>query len=516
MIRLCRKNGAAIRVVAAFAFCAVALCFAPALRADDGASSNKPAKSSNSSEITQLRSQIQQALANIQALQKKLDAEGAAVSKSDAAAIQQQLTAEVAQVQDVENRLDALENESPAPPASDSPAVGLVAGRGAETMPGVTTGLAPADIYNNGFFVSTEDKSYSMYVNGLFQVRYTGFKPQTNVVPLGASDAGSNNFDVFLGRLAVSGSAFDPSWKYFLQFQGSTAGNSNTVTMLDWFTSKTFSPYFTVQAGRFWTPYTYEFYDGPGRGLFADLSTAEYAFVMPRAIGVEVFGQAGRVGYAAMVGNAVPALDAGAQENFNSRMAFIGNLHFDILAPYGWVETDPSADAAPKPELSFWMSGAYNPVGAPSAFENVNVGDKTINATTTLGFRYKPFTLQLTGYFRQTTAPGAAVSDNSWGYGEQAGYYLVPGRFEVTERISGVNWGGLHDFLNPAVDDVNTYYAGPNFPYHRTVEHTFGVNYYLHGHNAKIQAAYTYQNGNTFNNVQFGASRVWLQTQLMF
>lgn len=511
MIRLCRKSGAVIRAVPAFSLCIFALCFAPALCADAGSTAARPAQNSSSTEINQLKAQVQQALQDIQSLKTKLDS--AAASPAAAKDLQQQVDAELAHVRDIEQRLDAIEHPSPSPP--DPSPVSLVAGRGPETMPGVTTGLAPADIYNSGFFVSTGDKSYSMYVNGLFQIRYTGFKPQNNVQPLGASSAGTNNFDVFLGRLAVSGTAFDPTWKYFLQFQGSTAGDGNGISMLDWFTSKTFSPRFTVQVGRFWTPYSYEYYDNPGNYLFADLSTAEYAFVLPRAIGVEAFGQAGRLGYAAMVGNSVRALDAAGQENFNSRVAVIGNLHYDILAPYGWVETDPSADAAPKPELTFWISAAYNPVASPSAFENVNAGDKTINATSTLGFRDQRFTAQLTGYFRQTTAPGSAVSDNSWGYGEQAGYYLVPGRFEIAERITGVNWGGLH-FALPPSPDANTYFAGPDFPYHRTVEHTIGVNYYLHGHNAKIQAAYTYQNGNTFTAAKFGASRVWLQTQLMF
>src|SRR6185437_3298374 len=359
---------------AAFFLCILAFCAAPGLRADDGATPPQRSQARNQSDINTLKAQIQQALDEIQALQKKLGDANTGTPATATDQIRQQLADESARVRDIEQRLDALEH--PSPSAEDFAPVGLIAGRGAETMPGVTTGLAPADIYNSGFFVSTEDKSYSMYVNGLFQIRYTGFKPQANVGALGASTAGTNNFDVFLGRMALSGTAFDPTWKYFLQFQGSTAGDGNGISMFDWFTSKTFSQKFTVQAGRFWTPYSYEYYDNPGNYLFADLSTAEYAFVLPRAIGVEAFGQAGRIGYAAMVGNSVRALDAGGQENFNSRVAVIGNVHFDILAPYGWVETDPSPDGAQKPELSLWFSAAYNPVAAPSAFENANAGDK--------------------------------------------------------------------------------------------------------------------------------------------
>ncbi|MGB6977896.1 MAG: hypothetical protein WBD66_01730 [Candidatus Acidiferrales bacterium] len=514
MIRCCETHSPAKRVFAGVSLLLLALSFAGALKADDSASSVKASAGSKGSEIVQLRQEIQQALNNIQALQRKMDAADAAESSADAKSVREQLAVEAAQVESIEKRLDAIED---APAANVAPSgARLVAGHATETAPPATAGLTASDIYNGGFFVSTEDKSFSMYVNGLFQARYTGFKPNSNVEQFGAPSSGSNNFDVYLGRLAVSGTAFDPSWKYFLQFQVGTAGDSNGITALDWFTSKTFSKYLTLQGGRFWTPYSYEYYDNPGNYLLADLSTAEFAFALPRAIGVEASGQAGRVGYAAMISNSVRALDAGGQENFNSRVAFIGNVHVDILAPYGWVETDPNPAGAQKPELSLWVSGAYNPVSSPSAFENVDAGDKTVNATSTLGFRYKLFTLQTTGYFRQTTPQAGSPSDNSWGYGEQAGYYLVPGRFEVAERISGINWGANHYMPMPDGAAANTYFAGPDFPYHRTTEHTVGVNYYLHGHNAKVQAAYTYQNGNTFTAAKFSANRVWIQTQLMF
>ena len=58
----------------------------------------------------------------------------------------------------------------------------------------------------------------------------------------------SSTFDVYLGRLAASGSVFNPMLKYLLQIQGSTAGNGNGITLLDWFSSKTLSKFLTLQA----------------------------------------------------------------------------------------------------------------------------------------------------------------------------------------------------------------------------------------------------------------------------
>ncbi|MBW4028511.1 MAG: hypothetical protein HIU93_14120 [Acidobacteria bacterium] len=456
--------------------------------------------------VEQLQQEMKQSAQRIDALQKELDA------KQPGAGFQQQLDTERQHLQALRKELDTVA----AAPAKSN----LAVGEGPETAARAKSGFIPADIYNDGFFVSTKDKSYSLYINGLFQVRFTGFKPHSGIESLGESSKGTANFDVFLGRLAISGSVVRPSLKYFLQLQGSTAGNSNTISMLDWFASDTFSKYLTVQVGRAWTPYTYEYYDNPGNYLFADLSTAEYAFVLPRAIGVQAYGHAGKLSYAGMVSNNIPALDAGGQENVDTKLAYLGHVQYDVLAPYGYVETDPSGSA--KQQLTLWGSVAYNPVENSSGFENLTAGDTTKNATATAAYRYKLFTLQTTGYFRKTHPGSGAPSNNSWGYGEQAGFYLVPKKFEFAQRISGVNWGaedygaGSAVAVGSSLPVENTWYVGPGFPYHRIGEDSAGLNYYLHGHNAKVQMSYSYLHGNTFTGRTFAASRVWIQTQIMF
>jgi hypothetical protein len=367
--------------------------------------------------------------------------------------------------------------------------------------------------YDGGFHLASADNNFTMTINGLFQPRFTAFDPNSNAQALGASTTETNNFDIYLGRLAFSGSIFDPSIKYFVQFQGSTSGNTNQTNFIDWFAQKEFSPELSVQMGRSWTPYSLENLDSPGKYLFPDFSAAEYAFALSRAVGFEAQGQAGKLGYALMVDNSVPGLDAAGQENFNKKTAFIGNVHYDVLAPYGYQESDPNG--ASSPELTIWSSVAYNPVAASSAFSNESAGDRTVGATTTVGFRDGWFTLQNTGFYRRTLSD-VQPDFNAWGYAEQAGYYVIPHRLELDARISGVLWGAP-DFLGfTPGSDVNTWYSGPNFPYHRIVEHSVGFNYYLHGHNAKLQTAYSYLTGNTFADQGLTANRVWIQAQVMF
>lgn len=429
--------------------------------------------------------------------------------------LRDEIAAEKKRTDELAAKLEKLETNQPAATSSPGLLEGVEAGRGKELTPGITTGLQPADIYNKGFFVKTNDDSFSLFVNGLIQTRFTSFKPNS-VGQFGSGDRYENTFDLYLGRLAFSGNVLDPETKYFFQIQGSTAGNTNGISMLDWFAARTISPYLTIQTGRSWIPYTYEYYDNPGNYLFPDLSTAEYAFLLQRAIGLQAYGEFGKLGYGVGVYNSVPALDAGGQESINGRLAYVGNLHYDILAPYGYIESDPSPKPVDKPELSLWASGMYNPVDYTSGFENETSGDRTYGATASINFRYNYFTFQGSGYYRRTLQTGDAPSYDSWGYGEQAGYYIVPGAWELAERISGV-WWGEGEIPTTGGNQV-TWFDGPtNFSYHKMTEYSIGLNYYLYGHNAKIQAAYSYMAGTGFpSGSGFGANRLWIQTQLMF
>lgn len=436
-------------------------------------------------------------------------------STSDSAVIEQlkeEIAAERERTDELSAKLQAFEKKQ----AAAAKAANVIQmGRVNETTGALLKGLKPSDIYNNGFFVKTSDNSFSLIVNGLLQTRFTAFKPNS-VGRFGAGNAYQNTFDLYLGRLAFSGNAFDPQTKYFFQIQGSTAGNSNNISMLDWWASRKISPYLTLKVGRSWIPYTYEYYDNPGNYLLPDLSAAEYAFLLQRAIGVQANGQAGKLGYGIGVYNSIPALDAGGQESINGHLAYVGNVYYNILQPYGWVESDPSPIAVSKPELTLWASGMYNPVDYSSGLQNDVAGDRTYGATTSILFRYNYFSLQGSGYYRRTSQLSSLPGYDSWGFGEQAGYYLIPAKLELAERVSGVWWG--EGEIPATGGNQVVWYDGPtNFSYHRITEYTVGWNYYLHGHNAKVQVAYSYLAGHGFESGSgFGANRLWIQAQLMF
>jgi hypothetical protein len=157
----------------------------------------------------------------------------------------------------------------------------------------------------------------------------------------------------------------------------------------------------------------------------------------------------------------------------------------------------------------------YNPIEYSSVFENELPGDKTYGATTSINFRYERFTFQGSGYYRRTVQHLSLPSYDSWAYQEQAGFYLIPGRWEIAERVGGLWWGAPE--IPVSGGEETNWFSGPgNFPYHRMNEYSVGLNYYLYGHNAKIQTAYSYLPGSTFTTSSFSAQRFFLQGQIMF
>ncbi len=345
--------------------------------------------------------------------------------------------------------------------------------------------------YDNGFSVRSPDNRFSLTVNGLVQARYTLLAPEEGKT--------NHNFDVALGRLAFSGSVFDPDLMYFMQLHGSTLGNSNGVSLLDWWLKYRLLPDVSVQGGRFVLPYSRQFYTHPGNLLFPDLSEADLAFNLPRGIGVHAAAGLGRLSFHAAVLNSIRALDGAGQQNLNDKIAGLGRVELAILEPYGYLESSPKMVSAP--QLSLGLAAAFNPIDEVSALQNVVPGDQTTNVTVDAGFRWQLLTLQAAGYYRRNDFKGSGrPAANDWGYYGQIGYYLVPERWELAARISGVDFARLN--APGTLGDTTAY--------------SLGLNYYLYGHNAKLQGDYSFLDLAPFQGPHRHDNRVRLQAQVLF
>lgn len=351
--------------------------------------------------------------------------------------------------------------------------------------------------YDSGIFLRSRDKRYSLYVNAFGELQYALVASQGNVV--------SNGFAIAFGRIALSGNVFSQKLSYFAQVDGSTLGNNNNVVLIDWWMKYTFSPYFYVLAGRWLVPYSRQFLTHPGNLLLQDLSPADYAFNLPRAIGVQLGGTAGRFSYDVFLVNSVRALDRGTQVNRADSISGGGRFELAILKPYGYKETDPTNPG--EVQLSVGAALAFNPVAEDSIFQNVEAGDDTFNLTTDAGFRWQRLTIQAAFYYRHLT--NRPVAD-SFGYYGQAGVYVLKQRLELAARVSG------------ALLASRAFLAGlQNVTSGSATEYSGGVNVYLFGHGAKLQTDYSYIQNDLFGSAlnpagTVGAHRFRIQTQVLF
>lgn len=347
--------------------------------------------------------------------------------------------------------------------------------------------------YDGGLYLRTRDRNYSVVVNGFAQLLYVLSAPAGG----GAINQG---FYVSLARLALSGNIFSRKLSYFFQFEGSTFGNNNGVSMLDWWMQYKFNDYLSITAGRFILAYSRQFYTHPGNLLFADLSAADYAFNMPRAIGVKVGGTYKRLSYDVFLTNSVRPLGVGTQINRGDSIATGARLELAILQPYGYMESMPKAPE--KAQLSIGFAAAFNPVADDSGFQNVQAGDDTVNITADLGFRWQRLSVQGAFYYRHLT--NFSIGE-SYGFYGQAGIYLIRERLELTGRATGAL---LADRL--AAVSLTNQTAGS------TLEYTGGLNAYLFGHGAKLQTDYSYVTNDTFGGTSVGVHRWRVQTQVLF
>lgn len=346
--------------------------------------------------------------------------------------------------------------------------------------------------YKNGFSLSTDDNRFSFNVGALAIGRYTLDAPTRDTKV-------TNRFDLFLGRLYLYGTAFDPRLSYFFHYQTTTLANNNAVSTIDWFLNYSWDS-ITAKAGRFYPAYSRQFYNDIGKYLFPDLDEVEYAFSLQRTPGAEVTYRTGPLLFSFTGGNSVRGLDAVGEGNNNLKIAGIARVNLDILDPYAYGE-ETSPQGVDHPQLSIGGAFAFNPIDSSSALQNVQPGDDTLNATVDFGYRYRRFTTQAALFWRQVnhTINRAIPNSDDFGYYWQAGYYLIPGRLELGGRVSGTHFNDPNG--NPTRD--STRYGGV-------------LNYYFYDHHFKIQADYTHTDNDLFDTSSRTDDRLRVQTQLYF
>jgi hypothetical protein len=156
-------------------------------------------------------------------------------------------------------------------------------------------------------------------------------------------------------------------------------------------------------------------------------------------------------------------------------------------AAVGYESQNSSNNALPSPQGSTGVTGISN--GDGPGFTNYTLNGDVFRATVDWSAKWQGFSLLAATYFQQVNAnPGntsatssTTISTGPYGAGDssffqnayygQIGYFIIPRRLELVGRA-----GLLYTEGYPNIGEV----------------YTVGANYYVYGHNLKIQSDLTY------------------------
>jgi phosphate-selective porin OprO and OprP len=301
-----------------------------------------------------------------------------------------------------------------------------------------------------GVVFRTPDGMFEGSMGFNFQFRFTHFD-----LDAAAGGIDANEFRVRRFKLFFSGFALDPrlTWRLQLEFAGTAANRILDDAWLNW----KFADALAVQGGEYKTPFAREELYNDGFLQFPERSIAVDAFKPSRDIGVMAAGsfcnglfayQAGVFGgdgqntlrptdhvmpvlrmvwnpigtmgnsEADLQGHKTPALSIGTNGFLNTlkkitATSFEAQLNY--AGPTGWLGRN---------------------VGLFTTDEDVDVKSWGVDAQ----FKWMGLSIQGEGFWGQAKGDTSDVRLYSYGFYAQAGYFLIPGKWDVATRYSYIDY----------------------------------------------------------------------------
>ncbi|MGR3177397.1 MAG: OprO/OprP family phosphate-selective porin [Candidatus Anammoxibacter sp.] len=334
----------------------------------------------------------------------------------------------------------------------------------------------PLDMgYKEGFYFRTHDGKFSMKTNGRIQFRY-GFED------FDRKDDDSS-FRIRRARLKWTGNAYK-DFKYKIELALKSTGSkdgSKSVELIDWWADYTRYPFAKIRFGQWKVPFNRQRVVSSENLQLIDRSVANFEFALNRQIGIQGFGKLFdkklEYYFGFFNGN-----NRNESRNDNNKHMFIFRTSYNLLGGYGKGISEVESDIAYSETPLAHISGAI----AFDSAEDVTLGledvildtdglvvvvppsevDRT-SIVVEYGFKYKGFSAIGEYYWRKTHGiADANIIDQ--GFFAQAGYFLIPKKFEVTGRYS------LVDFDDELKADAIR-------------ETTFGLNWFFAEHKSKLQ-----------------------------
>jgi hypothetical protein len=306
--------------------------------------------------------------------------------------------------------------------------------------------------YNEGFFLSSADDDFSVKLNALFQGEYFG------TILDGAAQPNTSTFNVPFARMFFGGHAFGPEWSYMLSFD-----MSGGFTFLDYYVNWMHCEALNVRIGNAKVPFGREFLTPEHLRQFADTSINTVALV-GREVGVTFWGSLAdkMVDYWIGVTNGrANGTGSGAAQVADNDIDFryTARLTYHAMGHHGFTMSDMAMSE--EPQLAISAGGYWNKLDtdANGSFDNTFGGSADVV--------YAMHGFSFFGEWLMFQAEAAAADVTNHGFLGQAGYFFNK-ETEFAARVA---------FLKPDVGG-------------ETIKPGAVLNWYLHGHNAKVQIQY--------------------------
>ena len=362
-----------------------------------------------------------------------------------------------------------------------------------------------------GFFLSSQDGSFSMRISGQVQTRWV----MSHVGDDPALNGGNQyqwGFQVRRAKVRFQGNVIDKTWHYQVNGDFMEGGQAGTFNLQEAMITHDVNDNLSVTFGRYKVPFLREELVSSSNQLAVERSLVNEYFTADRAIGVDVMyktdswtleGAYNNGAQTAYSGNGQngPVLGGGYTSSANNPTKWAVQGRFQYKLSGDWSDFD-SFTSSPDDENAMMigvaaMAQEWNGNAAGNVQPGAFVADSSSVWGVTADFSAKFAGFSLFGaavYQRfEASAPGGESNTvNPWGFVGQAGYSFTD-QWEVFGRFSWANTRGLGQINNGGVPADNALVAEA-----KLALLTVGVNYFIN-ENVKFTADWGINMNNSLN-----------------
>ncbi|KHE93098.1 MAG: OprO/OprP family phosphate-selective porin [Candidatus Scalindua rubra] len=345
--------------------------------------------------------------------------------------------------------------------------------------------------YKKGFYFETQDKNFSMKINGRLQFRYS-YEDRDNIHDTD-EEQDDSSFRLRRARVKFSGKAFK-DFKYKIELELASTGtvdDSKAVELYDFWVSYNKNPAASIQFGQWKVPWNRQRVVSSQSLQLIDRASSQDEFNMDRQIGVMLYGKLFNKKFEYYTG----VFNGNARNqstNGNNEHLYIARASWNPFGAYGTGigEGEGDINFSEKPIAHLSAAIAYDGAADRDAFGATTMtldrlGTVTLkegNRTSVVaeyGLKYRGFSTNAEAYWRKFddirannlgSQGSGAVIDR--GFFAQGGYFVIPKKCEVAARYSLVDYDNQR-----RIDAIRETTLGVNWFFNKTHDNKLQFNW---------------------------------------